>query len=42
MKTNIKTGLTNKEIEDSKKKYGLNIIEGKKKRTLLIYWTISG
>ncbi len=35
MKTNIKTGLTNKEIEDSKKKYGSNIIEGQKKRTFI-------
>lgn len=35
MKTNIKTGLTNYEIEESKKTYGLNIIIKKQKRSFI-------
>ena len=35
MKTNIKTGLSSSEVEESIKKYGKNIIENKKKRTFI-------
>lgn len=35
MKTNIKTGLNNKQIEESRKKYGVNKIESKKKNTFI-------
>lgn len=35
MKTNIKTGLSSREVEESIKKYGKNIIENKKKRTFI-------
>ncbi len=35
MKTNIKTGLSSREVEESIKKYGKNIIENKKRRTFI-------
>ncbi len=35
MKTNIKTGLNNEEIEISRKKYGSNKIDGRKKNTFI-------
>lgn len=35
MKTNIKTGLSNNEVNESRKKYGINKIEGKKRSTFI-------